>query len=133
MTYISAAERQFSERLTGFENLRFFARIGGIPLSEIRPACAAIGLQDTAVDEPVWTYSSGMKHRLALARALLGKSELVLLDEPTRSLDKAGRADIAVQLRTLKEHATVIVATHDEDILAACDRVIRLEEGRLAS
>lgn len=133
LTYIGAAERQFQERITGYENLRFYARLESIALSEIIPACEAMGLSSANAHEPVWMYSSGMKHRLALARSLMGKSELILLDEPTRSLDKEGRHEVGERLKDLRERSTIIVASHDMDILALCDRVIGLEAGRIIS
>lgn len=124
LTYISAADRQFHERLTGYQNLRFFARLSDVSPAEIAPACEAMGLSRATIDEQVWTYSSGMKHRLSLARALLGKSELLLLDEPTRSLDDAGRRDLKDRLKSID--AAIVVASHDADFLTGADRVVKL-------
>jgi ABC-type multidrug transport system ATPase subunit len=131
--HISAAERQFQERLTGFENLRFFARLAALPLDEIRPSCLAVGLDEEVVDQPVWTYTTGMKVRLAMARAFMGRADLVLLDEPTRSLDLGGRAELRQRLFSLRDRdgAAIVLAGHDLETAASCDRAILLSRGAL--
>lgn len=76
--------------------------------------------------------SGGERQRVAVARALAGRPSYVLADEPTASLDSVSkRAVIAALSRLSAAGALVIVATHDADVAAACDRVLRLVDGRL--
>jgi heme exporter protein A len=123
------------DHLTGFENLLFYARLYGLPDA---PAAAAEGLRSAALGErghdPVGTYSRGMQQRLAIARALLHRPDLLLLDEPFTGLDR----DATARLHRLLEGArdgrrTCVLATHD---LAAgarlADRVVVLLDGRIA-
>jgi ABC-type multidrug transport system ATPase subunit len=75
-----------------------------------------------------------MLQRLALARALLGKPELLLLDEPFTALDRPGRALLAAVLREERDAGTaILLSSHDVDaILAVTDRVVLLETGAIA-
>lgn len=132
--HATSNERQFYERLTGFENLRFFARLAGIDPAGIEPACAMLGLKARDVREPVWTYSTGMKVRLSMARAFMGAPEMILLDEPTRSMDAAGCDDVQRAIRAVRDErgAAFLVATHDPELIAACDRYVVLVDGAVA-
>jgi ABC-type multidrug transport system ATPase subunit len=77
------------------------------------------------------TFSRGMLQRLALARALLGRPDLLLLDEPFTALDRAGRALLAGVLLQERDRGAAI--SHDFDaILSVCDRVVLLEHGTIA-
>ncbi len=132
--YVTAGERQFHERLTGYENLRFLARLSGVDLREIRPACAVMGLSEETVDQPVWTYTTGMKLRLAVARAFMGDADLVLLDEPARSIDSEGRGALMRALERLRAErgAAIVLAGHDPDTARACGQALVLEQGSVA-
>jgi ATP-binding cassette, subfamily C, bacterial CydD len=87
----------------------------------------------TPVGENGWGLSGGEAHRAALARALLKRAPLLLLDEPTAHLDAASEAEIIDVIRRVARSATTIVATHSPALLAACDRVVTLDRGRLAA
>ncbi len=132
-----AAERGLYWRLSGRENLRLFAELQLVPRHErdarIDDALAAVGL---AADSPrlASEYSSGMVQRLLIARALLVRPRVLLLDEPTRSLDPIGAREFRVFLR--KELASrgcaVVLATHNADeAFDLCDRVAVMERGRV--
>jgi ATP-binding cassette, subfamily C, bacterial CydD len=86
---------------------------------------------DTLVGEGGWGLSGGEAHRVALARMLLKRAPLLLLDEPTAHLDAAGESGIIAVIRGLARNATTVVASHSPALLAACDRVITLDRGRL--
>jgi ABC-type lipoprotein export system ATPase subunit len=77
--------------------------------------------------------SGGEQQRVAIARALLLDPELILADEPTGNLDSANGAVVINLLKSLHETGkTVLVASHDQQVADACDRVVRLEDGSLA-
>lgn len=73
--------------------------------------------------------SGGQRQRLAIARALLHDAPIVVLDEPTTGLDAAGRAAMAAPLSELRRGRTVLMITHDPEMIALADRVVRLEDG----
>ena len=76
--------------------------------------------------------SAGQRQRLGLARALLRDADLLVLDEPTVHLDPAAAAQVAATVDGLRGTRTVLLITHDPDLAARADRVLRLEAGRFA-
>ena len=122
------------EALTARENLtiveRFLGR--GPQRSAIDGLLDEVGLRSRA-DDPVATYSAGMRKRLSIARTLLQDAAVVLLDEPHAALDVPGFALVDRLLERLRQRgATVLMATHLLDHGAAlCDQALLLEEGRL--
>lgn len=120
--------------LSAAENLMFFARLYGLT-SVDRHVDAAIqraGLGERR-DEPVGSFSRGMRQRLAIERALLHEPRLVLLDEPSTGLDDAAAAALRSRLESLRgAGAIVLIATHDlEAIESVIDRAVMLQAGRL--
>ena len=83
---------------------------------------------DTRVGEGGRQLSSGERRRIALARALVRRSSLLLLDEPTAHLDAAGAAQIRLALGRLEQKQTVVIASHDTSLLPLAERTIRLKE-----
>jgi heme ABC exporter ATP-binding subunit CcmA len=120
--------------LTARENLAFFAGLYGA--ADARAAAAAAleraGLADRA-DDPVASFSRGMRQRVALERALIHRPRLVLLDEPFTGLDDASAAALVARLRGLREEgAIVVLATHDLDLAEGLlDSALFLREGRM--
>jgi ABC-type multidrug transport system ATPase subunit len=126
-------------RLTGVQNLRFAADVHGVPRDgldqRIAAALAAVGLTDRA-EQRVAGYSTGMRHRLALARVLLPDPTVLLLDEPTASLDPVAARQVRRRIAALaaEERRTVVLCTHDlAEAEALCDRVVVLEHGRVVA
>ncbi|WP_372964443.1 ATP-binding cassette domain-containing protein [Marinobacter sp.] len=98
----------FYPQLTGREILRHFARLKGAPLHQVPDLLKQVGLND-AMDARTKTYSKGMRQRLGLAQALLGRPKLLMLDEPTVGLDPVATADLYRLLRSLRDDGTGIV------------------------
>jgi len=94
---------------------------------------ASVGLEAHARAHPE-QLSGGQKQRVAIARALVGRPRIVLADEPTASLDRAGGREVVDRLHDLakRDGAAVLLVTHDNRILDIADRVVYLEEGRLS-
>src|SRR6266496_2754584 len=132
-----ASERSFFPRLTARENLEFFAAFEDVPRRDCRDrvesALNHVGLCDTA-DKQVMKLSSGMHQRLGIARALLKKPSVLLLDEPSRSLDLAAAAQLWGLIRDLAttEGMSILIATHNfAEAAEVCDRVAILQKGSL--
>jgi len=122
--------------LDSIENLRFFARLYDLrdPDSRIGELLDEVGLEDRARLRPARTYSRGMVQRLALARALLARPSLLLLDEPFTGLDRGGALALGRRLAAVKaQGAIVLVVTHDlEAIAEITDHVVVLRRGQIA-
>jgi len=132
-----AAERSFFPRLSARENLDFFAALDNVPrqwrAEQTRALLEETGLSDHA-DTLVMKFSSGMYQRLGIARALLKQPSVILLDEPTRSLDPESAGEFWKLVRRFRDRgATVVVATHNfEEAAALGDSLAVLQKGRLA-
>jgi ABC-2 type transport system ATP-binding protein len=120
--------------LGGRVNLLVAADTLGFGHERIDEMLEFVGLTQDA-DRRVEQYSKGMRQRLALAAALLGEPELLLLDEPLDGLDPAGQRDFRERLRQLaNEGRTVVVSSHDlADIEALADYVVVINHGRLVA
>lgn len=120
----------FHLALTGRETLAFYARLKGLDARRLDPAFAAVGL-DGAADRAVGTYSKGMRQRLGLAQALLGRPRVLILDEPTSGLDPALRRDFyAIVAARAAEGATVLLASHAlTELEGRADRVVIVDRG----
>jgi heme exporter protein A len=119
--------------LSARENLRFFAKVYGCA-DRGDELLARVALQDAAANRPARTYSRGMLQRLALARALLPRPRLLLLDEPFVGLDQSGIAMLrALLLEVHAEGTIVLLATHDLAAAAGlASQVVVLRRGRVA-
>ncbi len=138
--FVAGGERSFYWRLSGAENLRFFAVLLGTPGAEVRARVAyaleRVGLGGRA-DDPVRVYSGGMRQRLAFARALLPDPALLLVDELAGELDYPTTLELARFVRddlVKGERRGALVATHQlwlARIIA--DRVVVLVGGRVVA
>ena len=88
---------------------------------------------DTIIDAENSLLTDGETQKLALARALLSKAEVLLLDEVTSNIDPASTADVAELLKDLKEDHTIIIATHKPELMEISDRVVVLKEGKISA
>ncbi|MGQ0641625.1 MAG: ATP-binding cassette domain-containing protein [Gemmatimonadaceae bacterium] len=135
---VIANERSLYWRLTAKENLELFARLWCVPnrevASRVTDALDVVGLSDTG-RKMVGQFSSGMLQRLLIARALLAQPRVLLLDEPTRSLDPVSAREFRRFLReelAARRNCAVVIATHNADeALELCTRVGVVHAGRL--
>jgi ABC-2 type transport system ATP-binding protein len=135
---VLSGERSLYWKLTARENLEYFAALYHVPPAQTKDRIARIletvRLTDRA-DDYVEKFSTGMRQRLVLARALLPAPELLLLDEPTVGLDPQAARDLrerVVQLRD--EGRTVLLTTHYmEEADQLCDRIAIVDHGRIVA
>lgn len=120
--------------LSGRENLQLFARM----MEEITPErideVVKLVELDQRIDDPVKTYSLGMRQRLGIAQALLGKPKLLILDEPTNGLDPAGIRELRSFIRYLAQEKgiSVFISSHIlHEVQLMCDRVAIIHEGKV--
>lgn len=134
---VFANERAMNWRLDARENLRLFAALYNVPRAEVEDRVDVVLRQVELADTGqrlLGTFSSGMKQRLSLARALLTDPPVLFLDEPTRSLDpvSAQRFRDFVRDQVKSRGRTVLLATHTaEEAFGLCDRVLVLDRGRV--
>ncbi|MCP1185281.1 ABC transporter ATP-binding protein [Paenibacillus sp. 1781tsa1] len=119
--------------LTGWENLEHFARMQpGVDNDRIQEVVDIVRL-DQRIHDKVRTYSLGMRQRLGIAQALLGRPRLLILDEPTNGLDPKGIKELRVFIKQLaSEGMAVFVSSHLlSEIQLLCDRVAIISAGRV--
>ena len=124
-------------RLTVAENLGYHGRLFGIRGGDLRDrtneALRAVQLGERAGDI-VGTLSGGLQRRVELAKTLMTRPDLLLLDEPTTGLDPSARREVREHLLRLREGGmTIVMTTHLMDEAAVCDRVAILHQGMLAA
>ena len=125
-------------RETVFENVALPMRIRGAAPNEIKTAAmealAAVDLADKA-GKNAKDLSGGEKQRVCIARALIGKPNIIFADEPTGNLDsKTGESIENLLLQMNKDKGiTLIFVTHDEDLAGKCERIIELRDGRIVN
>jgi ABC-2 type transport system ATP-binding protein len=119
--------------LTVRENLRYFARILDAPRERVDEAIATVDLAAHA-GQVVRTLSGGERARVSLATALLGKPEVLVLDEPTVGLDPVLRRDLWATFHRLAGNgATLLVSSHVMDEADRCDELVLMREGRIVA
>jgi ABC-2 type transport system ATP-binding protein len=125
------------DELTAYDNLAFFGQLYGLSGSEMRRqvfrVLSRVKLTDRVHDR-VSTFSGGMKQRLNLAAALLHDPPVLLLDEPTASLDPASRDAFFADLIRFRDdgHAILLTTHHVDEAESGCDRIAVLDQGKLA-
>jgi len=136
--YHAGSDLGFYARLTGRQNLHFFGRLNHLPKRFCAERVAEIGERlglQNSLDRQVRTLSSGTIQRLSLLRALLHQPKILLLDEPTRSLDALAAADFRRFLKAevlARQGTSLLFASHTlQEIEFLADRVAVLDEGKL--
>ncbi|HMB17864.1 MAG TPA: ABC transporter ATP-binding protein [Gaiellaceae bacterium] len=136
--YVFGGERGVYERLSGYDNLRYFAELYGVPPKEIHPRIDylldLVGLKGRE-QERTEGYSRGMKQRLHIARGLLHDPPVVFLDEPTIGLDPVGARELRATIASLTSAGkTILLTTHymfEADAL--CDRIAVINRGEIVA
>jgi len=136
--FVNSNERSFYWRLTGRQNMHFFATLWNLRDAEkskrIEDLLDLVDIKDKA-DMPFMKYSSGQQQRLSLARALLPDPKILLMDEPTRSLDPVAASEIRKFAKTYladKRGKTIIWCTHNlEEAREVCDTIAIIHKGRV--
>ena len=119
--------------MTGRENLEHFARMLGASSEDIERVAKLVALSHR-LEQRVGTYSLGMRQRLGIAQAMLGRPRLLILDEPANGLDPAGIREIRELLRSLarEQEMSVFVSSHLlAEVELMCDRVAIIHKGKL--
>jgi len=115
--------------------LEYAATLKGVAAKDryqqMREAISATALEERALD-PINTLSRGLRQRVGVAQALLGRPRLLILDEPSNGLDPEQTEHMRTLIRKLARRATVILSTHImQEVDAICDRVLMLRQGKL--
>jgi ABC-2 type transport system ATP-binding protein len=128
-----AADAGLYPLLTGWENLEFFAGLSGTTGVAVRaragPWTGVLGLDDSALNRATGTWSSGMRQKLSLVRALWAAPDALLLDEPTAHVDPDVVVAVTAALRRAADSGVAVLwATHDLAAAhAICDRIVVLD------
>jgi ABC-2 type transport system ATP-binding protein len=135
-----SVEASFFKKLSPMENLMYGARLYGMPGAETKIQVVEIltrlGLEERSIYAPMEEMSRGMQQKVAIARALLSKPKVLLLDEPTTGLDPRSKLDVQDVINELRDDwgATILLTTHDmkeADVL--CDRVAIMDKGNIVA
>jgi ABC-2 type transport system ATP-binding protein len=135
-----SVEASFFKKLSPMENLLYGARLYGMDGGETRLQVVEIltrlGLEKRTIYQPMEEMSRGMQQKVAIARALLSKPKLLLLDEPTTGLDPRSKREVQAVVRELNEQhgTTILLTTHD--MLEAdelCHRIAIIEGGKIVA
>ena len=135
-----SVEASFFKKLSPMENLVYGARLYGLQGRETRRQVVEIltrlGLEPRSIQKPMEEMSRGMQQKVAIARALLSKPRLLLLDEPTTGLDPRSKLEVQAVIRELNKEGgtTILLTTHDMiEADALCDRIAIIDGGKIVA
>ncbi len=133
-----SVEASFFKKLSPMENLLYGARLYGLEAGDVRKRVVEIltrlGLEKRDIYNPMEEMSRGMQQKVAIARALLSRPELLLLDEPTTGLDPRSKREVQTVIRELRDQdgTTMILTTHDmTEADTLCDRIAIMNHGKV--
>ena len=133
-----SVEASFFKKLSPLENLMYGARLYGMESRETRKQIFEIltrlGLEKNTITSPMEEMSRGMQQKVAIARALLSRPKLLLLDEPTTGLDPRSKREVQAVVREMREKdgTTILLTTHDmAEAEALCDRIAIMSSGKV--
>jgi len=135
-----SVEASFFKKLSPMENLLYGARLYGMEGKETRRKVVEIltrlGVERETIQQPMEEMSRGMQQKVAIARALLSKPRLLLLDEPTTGLDPRSKREVQAVVRELNEQhgTTILLTTHDmSEAEALCHRIAIVDNGKVVA
>jgi ABC-2 type transport system ATP-binding protein len=135
-----SVEASFFKKLSPMENLLYGARLYGMDGKETRrkvmEILSRLGLEKSTIGQPMEEMSRGMQQKVAIARALLSKPRLLLLDEPTTGLDPRSKREVQAVIRELNEQdgTTILLTTHDmSEAEALCQRIAIVDDGKIVA
>ena len=133
-----SVEASFFKKLSPLENLMYGARLYGMDgrstRKKIFEILGRLGLEKATITSPMEEMSRGMQQKVAIARALLSKPKLLLLDEPTTGLDPRSKREVQAVVREMREkdNTTILLTTHDMvEAEGLCDRIAIMSSGRV--
>jgi ABC-2 type transport system ATP-binding protein len=135
-----SVEASFFKKLSPMENLLYGARLYGLNAKEVRRDVLTIlkrlGIKEREIYQPVEEMSRGMQQKVAIARALLTRPAVLLLDEPTTGLDPRSKREVQAVVKEMRDAdgTTILLTTHDmTEAEALCDRVAILDAGKIVA
>ena len=135
-----SVEASFFKKLSPMENLLYGARLYGMEGRETRlkvmEILSRLGLEKETIRQPMEEMSRGMQQKVAIARALLSRPRLLLLDEPTTGLDPRSKREVQAVVRELNEQhgTTILLTTHDMgEAEALCHRIAIVDNGKIVA
>lgn len=133
---LTSNERSFYWRLTGRQNLEFFANLYDLPVKKINAKIEHLSdiLGIDEIDRPFQEYSTGARHKLALARSLINDAEIIFMDEPTKSLDPLAAAHLRKIIKDLahKFKKAIFLTTHNtQEAESLADTIAVMDKGKI--
>jgi ABC-2 type transport system ATP-binding protein len=135
-----SVEASFFKKLSPMENLLYGARLYGMEGKETRrkviEILSRLGLEKNTIGQPMEEMSRGMQQKVAIARALLSRPRLLLLDEPTTGLDPRSKREVQAVIRELNEQyrTTILLTTHDmSEAETLCQRIAIVDNGKIVA
>ncbi len=135
-----SVEASFFKKLSPMENLLYGARLYGLDGRDTRKEVEAIltrlGLERRSIFNPMEQMSRGMQQKVAIARALLSRPRMLLLDEPTTGLDPRSKREVQGVVRELQQQdgTTILLTTHDmTEAETLCDRIAIMDKGKVVA
>jgi ABC-2 type transport system ATP-binding protein len=135
-----SVEASFFKKLSPMENLLYGARLYGLNAKQVRRDVLVIlsrlGIKKSDIYQPVEEMSRGMQQKVAIARALLTRPAVLLLDEPTTGLDPRSKREVQAVVKEMRDAdgTTILLTTHDmNEAEALCDRVAILDAGKIVA
>jgi len=135
-----SVEASFFKKLSPMENLIFGARLYGLSAQQARVQILEIltrlGLERSTISKPVEEMLRGMQQKVAIARALLTRPAVLLMDEPTTGLDPRSKREVQALVRELRDQdeTTILLTTHDMvEAETLCDRIAIMDAGKVVA
>jgi len=135
-----SVDAAFFKKLSAWENLRYSARLYGVPLKLAKQRAldvlGELGFPNKRFTDPMEDLSRGMQQKVAVARALINRPQVLLLDEPTTGLDPRSKREVEAYIQRLRKASelTIFLTTHDMyEAEHLCDRVAIIDKGRIVA